>query len=86
MKFVVGQGKDKQEFYVQAGSFGRLSCVLQALVYAPMREAAERLVEWPDVDGDTFKRLVSFAYYGKYTEAAPVKQVKLNVFDADLQG
>ncbi len=37
----------------------------------PMLEASEKVVEWPDVDEETFVRLIEFAYSGEYTLPMP---------------
>ncbi|KAK9777073.1 hypothetical protein AB5N19_12398 [Seiridium cardinale] len=67
--FVVGDSK--KEYVLHVGAIMRLSRPLHVLVNGGMREAQQGLVEWPEVDEQTFIRFSQWAYTGAYLAAEP---------------
>lgn len=63
-KFIVGP--EKQEFTLHAEVISRLSTSLNTLINGGMKEAAEGVAVWEDIDAETFIRLSKFAYTGDY--------------------
>ncbi|KAK2593603.1 hypothetical protein QQS21_008691 [Conoideocrella luteorostrata] len=67
-KFLVG--KDKREFTIHAALLASQSPALDAVVMGDFKESAERCVEWPDVNEDTFTSFWQYIYTGDYHSMA----------------
>lgn len=67
--FVVG--KQKQSFAVHAAALAKASKVIDVLLNGEMKEAKEGLVEWPDMNVQTFLRFMQWAYTGTYDVPEP---------------
>ncbi|EOO01092.1 hypothetical protein UCRPA7_3362 [Phaeoacremonium minimum UCRPA7] len=64
-------GPEKRKFMLHKEILARLSPALDALLNGSMREATEGVVEWDDLDEDTFVRFGQYAYTGEYDAAEP---------------
>lgn len=69
--FYILVGPEKVRFMMHAELLARQSIPLYMLVKGRMKEAAEGVAEWPEVDPDTFIRFSQYAYTGDYDPEAP---------------
>jgi hypothetical protein len=60
-------GPQGTNFTVHAESFGRLSGTLNTLINGDMVEAKTGVIDWRDIDEETFLRFCEFAYIQDYT-------------------
>lgn len=64
-------GEEKQPFTVHSAVLAQSSKVIDVLLNGKMKEAVEGVVEWPDMDVQTFLRLTQWAYTGTYDVPEP---------------
>jgi hypothetical protein len=69
--FVIG--KDKKEYMVHSGVFTRLSKPLTAMLENGMKESTTRRVILEDIDPDTFRLVLEFAYTNMCRLEKPVR-------------
>ncbi|KAI1209346.1 uncharacterized protein F4807DRAFT_426401 [Annulohypoxylon truncatum] len=68
-RFLVGP--DKKECFMHANLVARMSKPLWTLVNGKWKESEGCLVDWSDVDEETFVRFCEFSYTGYYQAAEP---------------
>ena len=66
-------GPEKKSFIMHSELLARQSKPLEKLVKGGMKEAADGIAEWPEVDPETFFRFWQFTYTGDYTGAEPTE-------------
>ncbi|XDG09188.1 hypothetical protein ABKA04_008803 [Annulohypoxylon sp. FPYF3050] len=64
-------GPDQKEFFIHDELVARMSKPLRTLVQGEWKEKNEGLVEWSEIDEETFVRFCEFAYTGNYQPAKP---------------
>ncbi|KAI1324796.1 hypothetical protein F5Y16DRAFT_423530 [Xylariaceae sp. FL0255] len=69
--FTILLGPDKKPFTIHADLLAAQSKPLNALVNGNMKEAAEGIAEWPEIEEETFARFWEFAYTGTYHADEP---------------
>ncbi|KAI1460394.1 hypothetical protein F4805DRAFT_392030 [Annulohypoxylon moriforme] len=69
-RFLVGPSK--KEFFIHSELVAQASKPLWILVNGEWKEGKEGVVEWSEVDEETFSRFCEFAYTGNYHAAEPI--------------
>lgn len=64
-------GSNGKKYHVHGSAISRLSKPLAVLINGDMREAKEKLVQWPDIDEKTFVRFTQWAYTETYMTEEP---------------